>query len=254
MKSVDINFHPTKLCVYGDELWVGGEDEGVFVYSTDLQKLKHFTSKHFKWVIAVLKTDTDVIVCDRHTGLHVLNQRGDDYLIKQNLSGQFSDANVTNNTLFALTYLNQQIHVFCKSPSCWVKQKQLNLSGYRKGCGFNRLCTTSNCMYISCVNIHCVHVYSLTGKLLYKTGGYSLGKELKVGKFYHPIFSDVDSGGRLLLCDFNNHWLQVFDPLTRQWGEIQGVEGLEWPRCAGVGPKHLWVGTYYNKLLKYEAE
>ena len=74
-------------------------------------------------------------------------------------------------------------------------------------------------------------------------------------KFCDPYLCDVDGGGKLLLCDSGNHRLQVLDPQTRKWAEIQGLEGLASPLCAGVGQKHLWVGTVFpHKLLKYEAQ
>ena len=251
MKSVEIEFDPHKLCVFRDELWVGDRYKGVFVFNTNLQQIKHITNKHLKYIISVLRTDTDVIMCDKKTGLHVLNQRGD--YLKHVCSGQFSDASVTNNILLGLEYAKQQIHVFSKSQNGWVKDRELNLSGYSNGCNADTLCTTSTCIYISCCNTHCVRVYSLTGQFLYETGKYDLGKGLKASRFFHPVLSDVDSGGKLLLCDFNNYRLQVFHPHTRQWAEIQGLEGLGLPLCAGVGHTHLWVGTFGKKLLKYEA-
>ena len=255
VKSVDIEFLPLKLCVFGDELWVGGWGKGVFVYNTDLQQIKQITNEHFKCVRSVCKTDTDVIVCDIQTGLHVLNQRGD--YLKHICSGQFSDVSVTNNTLFGLEYTKQLIYVFSKSQNSWVKDRELNLSGYSEGSNGDRLCTTSTCIYVSCLNTHCVCVYSLTGEFLYKTGEEGQGEGLEAGKFYCPLLSDVDSEGKLLLCDNDNHRLQVFDPQTRQWDEILGLEGLKRTWCAGVGHKHLWVGTsalLTGKLLKFEAQ
>ena len=255
VKSVDIQFDPYNLCVFGNELWVGGWDKGVFVYSTNLQKIKQITNKHFKRVISVVATDTDVIVCDYETGLHVLNQQGDD--LKQICSGRFSDASVTNNTLFCLEYAKQQIQLYTKSRKDWVKDRELDLSGYIEGFSGDRLCTSSTCIYVSCCKTHCVCVYSLTGEFLYKTGEKGLGEGLEAGKFYNPILSDVDSGGKLLLCDSGNHRLQVFDPQTRRWDEIQGLEVvLQTPWCAGVQHKHLWVGSnllFKRQLLKYEA-
>ena len=252
MKCADVGFWLTKLCVYRDELWVGAGDKGVFVYNSDLQQLKHIITEHFKWVTGVCKTDKDLIVCDRETGLHVLNQQGD--YLKQICSGHFSDSSVTKNTLFGLEFVKQQIHLFSNSQKGWVKDRELNLLGYSKGFRGERLCTTSTCIYVSSCNTHCVCVYSLTGEILYKIGDQGQGEGLEAGKLNNPVLSDVDSGGKLLLCDFDNHRLQAFDPQTRQWAVIHGLEGLEWPQCAGLGHKHLWVGTFANELHKYEAQ
>ena len=251
MKSVDIEFDPHNLCVIGNELWVGG-DRGVFVYSTNLLKIKEITNKYFKWVNSVVATDTDVIVCDGESGLHVLNQQGD--YLKQICSGRFSDASVTNNTLFGLEIAKQQIHVYTKPQDSWVKDQELDLSGYIEGFIGDRLCTSNTCVYVSCYRTHCVCVYSLTGEFLYKTGEWGQGEGLGAGKFFYPVLSDVDSGGKLLLCDSGNNRLQVFDPQTRRWDEIQGLELLQGPWCAGVGHKHIWVGTESKMLLKYKAQ
>ena len=221
VKSVDIKFLPTKLCMYRDELWVGAGEDGVFVYNTNLELIKCITEEHFKYLKGIYKTDTDVIVCDNQTGLHVLNQQGDHF--KHICSGHISDATVTNNTLFGLEGVNQLIHVFSKSQNSWVKDRELNLSGYSEGCDEDRLCTTSTCIYVSCCKTHCVCVYSLIGEFLYKTGEQGQGEGLNAGKFNCPFLSDVDSGGKLLLCDYTNHSLQVFDPQTRQWTVIQGL-------------------------------
>ena len=253
MKSVDISFTPSKLCVYRDELWVGAGRNGVFVYNSELQKIKQITNKNFQVVNSILKTDTDVIVCDKHTGLHLLNQQGD--YLNQICAGHFSDVSVTNNTLFALEFRKEKVHLYTKFQNSWVKDRDLHLSDYSEGCDTDRLCTTSTHIYVSCYTTHFVCVYSLSGELLYKQRSCGLGKEAKVRKFYHPILSDVDSGGQLLLCDCGNHRLQVSEGLTKHWAKIKGLEEVGTPWCAGVGHRHLWVGNILNKkLVKYEAQ
>ena len=123
MGSVDVDFVLSKLCAYGDELWVAGGGEGVSVYNADLRLIKPITNKHFQSVNSVCKTDTEVIACDDQTGLHVLNLRGD--YVKQICSGQFSDASVTNNILFALEFRKRQIHAFSKPAKSWVQDREL---------------------------------------------------------------------------------------------------------------------------------
>ena len=252
VKCVDLDFDPHKLCLCGDELWMGGWDKGVFVYSTHLQKIRQITNKHLQYVHSVYKTDTDVIVCDSKTGLHLLNQQGD--YLKHICAGKFSDVSVTNNTLLALEQEKHHIHVLNKSQSSWKIEKHLNMSGYSEGCNVDRFCASSNCIYVSCDKNHCVRVYSLTGNFLYKTGQWGKGKGQESGDFDNLLLSDVDSRGKLLLCDSHNNRLQVFDPQTKHWAQVQGTEDLWRPSCAGVGYKNLWVGTASRKLLKYEAQ
>ena len=107
------------------------------------------------------------------------------------------------------------------------------------------LCTR---LYVSFVNTSCILVYTLSGEYVYKTGGP--GDE--VGKFSHPLLSDVDSEGKLLVCDWYSHTLQVFVTQNRVWSELRGLEGVKYPRCAGVGDRHLWVGTVHTSLSKFE--
>ena len=96
-------------------------------------------------------------------------------------------------------------------------------------------------------------MYTLSGELLYKTGG--CGDE--VGKFKGPYISDLDSTGRwLLVCDWDNSRLQVYDTQNREWCVVSGLVGVKYPRCAGVGDIHIWVGMAYypeKKLFKLEA-
>ena len=132
-----------------------------------------------------------------------------------------------------------------------MKDIQFKLEQCRIGCEADTLCSTSSHLYVCSSNNHCVLVYTLHGEFVYKTG--EQGDE--VGKFTCPCLSDVDSGGKLLLCDYWNNRLQVFDTQNRQWSEIDGVKGVWWPGCAGVGDKYLWVGSGSDgtHLLKYEV-
>ena len=85
---------------------------------------------------------------------------------------------------------------------------------------------------------------------MYKTGGS--GEE--VGKFYSPYLSDVDSEGKLLVCDNGNNRCQVFDTQNKVWSELSELEGVEGPTSAGLGDKLLWVGTELdNELHKFEV-
>ena len=250
MKSVDIDYWPTKLCVYNDELWVGGYDQGVFLYNLDLVQIKHIEHPQFKCVISVVKTPTGVIVCDSDTGVHHLNHQGD----YTNLicSDNFSDACLTiDKKIYCLNYKQGEIHTFVRNQNSWVKDTQFKLVEYNDGCDNDKLCTTSTHMYVSCYNTRCVLVYTLSGEYVYKTGG--LGDE--VGKFDEPDLSDVDSEGNLLVCDCGNNRLQVFDTQNRVWSKLSELEGVKKPWCAGVGDKHLWVGTGegFKKLIKFEV-
>ena len=247
---MDIKRVPQKLCVYRDELWVGCGDKGVFVYNTDLEEIKHVKNSQFKYVTSLCVTDTDVIVCDSKTGLHLLNQQGD--YLKLICSGQFSDVSFTNNRLYALEFKEGEIYVFSKSDSSWLQGIQFKLSSYSKGGFLDKLCTTDSCLFVSSFSNHCILVHSLTGKYLYTTGKFSgWSGEFEAGKFYNPLLSDVDSRERLLVCDLGNHRIQVFDPGPREWSELRGLHGLGRPGCAWVGHKHLWVGNFDKKLLKF---
>ena len=230
---------------------MAGGAGGLFVYKGDLQEIKQITNEKLKLVVSVVATDTNIVVCDFNTGLHLFHQQGD--YLKHVCSGHFSDVSVTNYTLFALEHAKQHVHVFTRSQGNWVKARELDLSGCSEDFSGERLCTTSFCIYVSSCKTHCVCVYSLTGEFVCKIGEQGKGEGLETGKFHNPLICDMDSNGKLLLCDSGNHRLQWFDPQTRKWAGIQGLEGLESPVCAGVGVKHILVGTQRNKLLKYEA-
>ena len=250
MKSVDIDYCPTKLCVYNDELWVGGYDQGVFLYNLDLDQIKHIVHPQFKCVISVVKTPTGVIVCDSDTGLHHLNHQGD----YTNLicSDNFSDACLTKqNEIYALNNKQGEIHTFVRNQNSWVKDTKFRLVEY-SDCGISdKLCTTSTHVFVSSWMTHSLLVYTLSGEYVYKTGGW--GGE--VGKFNYPYLSDVDSEGKLLVCDCYNNRLQVFDTQKRVWSKLSGLEGVKWPSCTGLGEKHLLVATGEGRkqLIKFEV-
>ena len=250
MKCVDIDYSPSKLCVCNDELWVGGYNKGVFLYTLDLHQIKHIEHPQFQIVTGVLKTATGVIVCDSETGVHHLNHQGD--YTSLICSGRFCDASLANDKkIYALNYEQGKNLTFLRNQNGWVKDTQFKLVQYSNGCANNKLCTTSTYVYVSSWSTDCVLVYTLSGEYVYKTGGHSS----EVGKFYSPLLSDVDSEGKLLVCDWDNNRVQVFDTQNRVWSELSGLEGVEWPKCVGVGDEHLWVGTalFRNRLIKYEV-
>ena len=247
VNRVKMNYYPSKLCVCNDGLWVGGYCMGVIFYNLDLEIIKLIKHSLFECVTGVLKTPTGVIVCDGDTGVHHLNHQGDyTNLIS---SGSFSDASLTSdNKIYALNYKQGEIH-FVRNQNSWVKDTHIKLVQYSDGCMYDKLCTTSTNVYVSYRNTHCVLVYTLSGEYMYTTGGY--GDE--VGKFDCPLLSDVDNGGNLLVCDRFNHRSQVFDTQNRVWSKLSGSEGVKYPVCAGVGDKHLWVGSFSNQLVKFKA-
>ena len=246
MKCVDIDYLPTKLCVYNDELWVGAFEDGVFLYNLDLEQIKHIEHPQLQNVTGIVNTPTGVIVCDGDTGVHHLNHQGD----YTNLigSGHISDACLTSdNKIYTFEYKHGEVHSFVRTENSWVKDTQFKLVEYYRGDNYDKLCTTSKHLYVSSFNTHCVHVYTMSGEYVYKTGGH--GGE--VGMFNQPAISDVDSGGKLLVCDFGNHRVQVLDTQNRVWSQLSGLEGIKWPVCAGLGDKHLWVGTWSKQLCKF---
>ena len=238
-----------------NELWVGGRDQGVFLYKLHLDQIKQaeqIEHPQFKCVTSVLKTPTGVIVCDGDTGVHHLNHQGDYTNI---CSGRFSDASLVNDKkTYPLNYRQGKIHSFVRNQNSWVKDTQFKLIEYSDGCDDDKLCSTSTHLYVSSWNTHCVLVYTLSGECAYKTG--ERGSE--VGKFDGPVLCDMDSEGKLLVCDCWNYRLQVFNTQNKVWSELSGLEGIEYPGFARVEDKHLWVGTSpcvgLNQFCKFEVK
>ena len=249
VKCADINCYPQKLFVCSDGLWVAGYNQGVFVYNLDLDLIRHIEHRNFHLVTSVLKAPTGVIVCDSDTGIHHLNHQGD----YTNLicSGCYSDASLTgDNKIYALDCRQGEIHTFLRNLNSWVKDTQFKLAEYRDGCDDDKMCTTTTHVYVSSCNTHCVLAYTLSGEFVYKAGECAGD----IGKLWFPRLGDVDSVGKLLVCDFYGHRLQVFDTQSRVWCQPSGLEEMKAPVCAGVGDKHIWVGTgdYPYQLLQLE--
>ena len=249
MKCVRINYNPLSLFVGNDELWVGGSGKGIFVYNLQLEQIKHIEYPQLKWVTNVVKTPTGVIVSDSDTGVHHLNHQGE--YTNRICFGFFSDVCLTSdNKMYALDYKQGEIHIFITNENSWVKDTQFKLVQYSDGRTGDKLCTTSTHLYVSCWQAHCILVYTLGGEYVFKTGGP--GGE--VAKFDRPFLSDVDSGGKILVCDWHNHSLLVWGTQKRVWSKFSGLEGVEYPRCAGLRDKYLWVSAGLNEkqLLKFK--
>ena len=240
--------------MFNDELWVGGGDNGVFLHNLHLDQIKHIEHPQFKCVTSVLKTATGVIVCDSGTGIHHLNHQCD--YTNHICAGKFSDVSLANDKkIYALNYRQGKIHTFVRNQNSWVKDTQFKLEQYSDGCEYDKLCTTSTHVYVTSWNTHYVLVYTRSGEYVYKTGGP--GDE--VGKFDSPLLCDMDSEGKLLVCDCWNRRFQVFDTQNRVWRKLSGLETVEYPGFAGVGDKHLWVGTSpwgvgQSQLCKFEVK
>ena len=233
-----------------DELWVCAFDKSVFVFNLDLEQTQHIEHPQLRCVTGVVNTPTGVIVSEYYTGLHHLTHHGD--YTNPISSGSFSDVCLNStDQIYALECKKCEIHIFVQNQNGWVKDTQFKLVQHSEGCIDDKLCTTGTHLYVSSWKTNCVFVYTLSGEYIYKTGQ----RGTEVGKFKVPLLCGVDSGGKLLVCDCHNHRLQVFDTQNRQWSELSGLKGVEWPFCAGVGEKNLWVGTSGNKkhLLKYEV-
>ena len=132
-----------------------------------------------------------------------------------------------------------------------MKEIQLKLAQYSNGRDNDKLCATSTYLYVSSRYTHCVLTYTLSGEYVYRTGG----RGAKVGKLEGPLLGHLDSSDKLLVCDFFNHRLQVFDTQNREWSKLSVEKRVERPVCAWMGDKHLWVGTGFgrNQLLKFEV-
>ena len=247
IKRVATDVPPSKLYICDDELWVAGTEKGIYVYNLDLELTNRIKHPQFKCVTGVLKTPTGVIVCDSDTGVHHLNHQGD--YINLICSGHFSDVClISPNKIFALEYKQSEIYTLVRNQDSWVKDTHFKLLQYNGPCAADKLCTTSTHLYVSSRDTHCILVYTLDGEYVYKTG--KRGHE--VGKFNLPLISDVDSGGKLLTCDFWNGRLQLFHTQNKVWSELSGLEGVSSPWYAVVGDKHLWVGER-DILLKFEV-
>ena len=251
MKAVYIDFFPLDLCVCNNELWLCGFDKGLILYNFNLEQTKRIQHHQMPKATSVLRTTIGMIVCDCETGVHHLNHQGD--YINQISSGSFCDACLIGTSkIYALDYQTCEIYTFVKHHNGWVKGTRFKLVHYTEGDPGHKLCATPTHLYVSSHD-NCILVYNVSGEYESKTAGS--GDE--IGKFKNNYLSDVDSAGRLLVCDCSNDRLQVLDAQTKQWSELSGLKAVGYPMSAGVSDKHLWIGTSHwsndRQLFKYEA-
>ena len=244
-KFQNIEYFPSTVCIFNDQLWVGGFDMGIFVCDFNLQPIKHIKYLNMRFVTGLAMTSTgNIIVSDSKTGLHCLNQQYHQQFICR---GFFSCVSHSNDVLYALEYKVCAIFVIKKSLNRWVIDAKLPLH-YDNCSDDDKVIATKTYLYVSSCQNNCIYILSLNGELQFKMVGYG---SAKAGSFIRPILSDIDDNGNLLVCDCGNSKLQVYYAEKNEWEEVSLAEGLSEPFCAVIGQQHIWVGTLNNKFLKY---
>ena len=68
---------------------------------------------------------------------------------------------------------------------------------------------------------HRVQVFELSGKFVTKFGSEGSGR----GEFKNPVSTAALSGGRIVVCELNNHQIQVFEHLKGFKAWVKGLFG-----------------------------
>ena len=145
------------------------------------------------------------------------------------------------------------IYIIRKGKGGWEKEKDFKLRDGYDGEFRDKICAKDSSLYISSHIKHSIYWYTSDGapnKLI------SEPVRLK-----HPRYLEVDSTGKLVVCDYGNKRLQVYDPESRAW-QILMQDLPSAPIALALSSNRMWVVIsqyklgipWKHKLCKYEAQ
>ena len=138
------------------------------------------------------------------------------------------------------------IHVY--DPSTWSRIRTLP-----SACSFfhyynHTLCVIGCRIILACLSTHCIRVLDDSGAL-HQTHGK---KGTEAGEFSFPKLCSAESDGSMLVADWDNNRLQVFQ--EGEWRVLQLQPQPLRPEDAVVTQHALYVVTWDKKLIMYKID
>lgn len=236
-----------RMCLHQNAIWcavIGA----VHVYTSDCTKLREIQNNNIKCAIGLTLTNTGqlIVACGENKGLHLLESSGKYKSMIE--GGYFSSVSFHNGHLYTLEYNKCAIVVFQLKNHKWKKVKEIPLR-HRNGHGDDSLCVHQSGIYVMSCNNDCLYKYNGDGQLQFQAGQRGSGP---AGQLKAPRVCGVDKDGRVLVADWGNNRLQVYDS---QWHIVPIPGHLEKPIHAIIDPgnQDLWIATGDHTLQKYQV-
>lgn len=161
---------------------------------------------------SALQVGSNEVLLATLNGLYVATANG---TIQYSLdSGAFTDVINMSGIVGAIgiSRRNVRLHTYTYQNNEWqpnsnpLKLFKINSHQYRR---VTAVCHGGH-VYVSCFRKHSVYKFTLSGELIATLGKHGTGPES--GLINAPYITSIDKQGHLLICDTNNHRLQVLNP------------------------------------------
>ena len=196
--------YPYQICLIEDDIWIGGNCEysgDFYIFHTSSETIEHFCLHHEVCVRTFCQISDNEVIAACRTGLVVLQIWGNPVLKISEY--HFKDLCTSNGKLFAIEAGTEIFSIFELQNGMWEHIQEISMD-YHFG-GDDTMITDHSYLYICVKGRSKILKYSFEGKLLKEFGSKGTDK----GQFRMPSVCGIDKYGNLLVCDSNNHRIQV---------------------------------------------
>ena len=203
-KSMKLQNDPCQISLIGEDIWIGGncESSGVFyIFDTSNETIEECSLQHDTGVRTFCQVSDKRLIAACETGLVVLTMNGD-FVLKFS-EDQFKDISTQTGKLFAIEARSHNLCIYELQNGMWTYIQEISMD-YHFSCDDTML-TDQNCLYICVKGLSKILKYSLEGELINEFGS----KGTEPGEFHMPSVCGIDKYGNLIVCDSQNHRIQV---------------------------------------------
>ena len=157
--------------------------------------------RHDTGVHTFCQTSNDKVIAACRTGLVVLGMDGQ-FVFKFS-EDSYKDMCTHSGKLFAIKSGNRILNIFEEQAGLWKHIREISMD-YNFS-GDDTMIIYHTCLYICVKGLSKILKYSIEGELISEFGS----KGTKPGEFRLPSVCGIDKCGNLIVCDSNNHRIQV---------------------------------------------
>ena len=204
LDSIDLEDNPSRLCLIGEDIWIGSncKSSGDFsIIYTSLKIRKYCFLRHDTDVHMFCQTSDDEVIAVCQTGLVVLDIDGK--FVSKFSEDHYKDMCTHNGKLFAIESGSRCLDIFAQQNGMWMYLQKISMDYHFSG--EDTMITDHTCLYICVKGISKILKYSLEGELINEFGS----KGTDPGEFRMPSICGIDKCGNLIVCDAKNHRIQV---------------------------------------------
>ena len=203
-KAIPLRYSPRKLVLVDNELWCVGPS-AIYVHDKSGNIVRTITHEKLQQIKSLTVTNTGHVIVASWDGKGLLQIHKDGTFGAHLHDGSFSDVTSNKLEVYALSYEDGKVLIFCFQDRNFCFQKSISVA-YNNGNNWDSLYYSRDSLYVCSWGNHRIYQFSLDGKLLHQFGGYS---HLGAIQFKNPRICDIDQRGNILIADVGNDRLQV---------------------------------------------